>query len=128
MGEVVIFNEAPSGTIVGDGFGDDVGFQEKKPKMSKFRVVRVKGQVTWKYKGSGDRDAVLLLLKRLVTKNGKPDELELKLAEYPHGPSSDEFTTLTFDFKPDDSKFWQTDGEGKAMSGLNYKLDPQVSL
>ena len=58
MVEVVIFNEAPPGTIVGDGFGDDVGFQEKKPKMSKFRVVRVKGQVTWKFKGPGDDDAV----------------------------------------------------------------------
>ena len=128
MDEVVVFNETPSGKLVGDDFGEDVGFQRKKAKTSKFKVVRVKGQVTWKYKGSGDDDAVLLL-KRLVTTNGKTRVLdELALAEYPHGASSDEFTSLTFDFKPDNDPFWQTDKEGKAMPGLNYKLDPQVSL
>ena len=105
--------------------------------------MRVKGQVTWKFfKGSGDdadgsddgddedgsddgEDAELKL-KRLVKKNGKTRVSgELTLAE---GPPSDEFTSLTFDLKPDNDPFWQTDGEGKVMSGLNYKLDPQVSL
>lgn len=132
MGEVLIFNEAPSGTIVGDDFGEDTGFQIKTPKTSKFQVARVKGQVTWKYKVSGDdeddsdddEDAEFKL-KRLVKKNGKQSvSAELTLAEIAHGPScrapssrsSDEFTTLRFHFKPDNNpdnkKFWETCGEG----------------
>ena len=115
----------------------------------------MKGQVTLKYKGPGDdqdgsdddedssdddEDAAFKL-KRLVKKNGKQSvSAELTLAEIAHGPSSrapssrssEEFTTLQFDFtpgnNPDSSKFWQTRGEGKGMSGLNYNLDPQVSL
>ena len=132
MGEVLIFNETPSGTLVGNEFAEDTGFEKKKPKASKFKVVRVKGQVTWKYQGPGDDDAQLLL-KRLVTTNGKTRVSdELTLAEIAHGASSDEFTTLEFDLKPgnnpDNNKFWETCGEGKVMSGLNYNLDPQVSL
>ena len=92
--------------------------------------------MTWKYTVSGDDEDdsdddenAMLLLKRLVTKNGKTHASdELTLAEIAHGPSSDDFISLTFDFKPDNEPFWQTDGEGKVMSGLNYKLDPQVSL
>ena len=176
MGEVLIFNEAPSETIVGDDFGEDTGFQTnikltlsllslflaliltptnpntgfqiKTPKTSNFQVARVKGQVTWKFTvsaddedSSDDYEDAALLLKRLVTKNGKQSvSAELTLAEIAHGPScrapssrsSDEFTTLRFHFKPDNNpdnrKFWETCGEGKVMSGLNYKLDLQVSL
>ena len=133
MGEVLIFTKTPSGTIVGDNFGEDKGVQIKKPKTSKFRVVRVKGQVTWKYKDSGEDEHAELNLKRFVTTNGKSRVLaKLTLAEYPRGPSSDEFTTLPFDFKPDNNpdnnEFWHKGGEGKVVSGLNDKLDPQVSL
>ena len=126
--DVLIFNKTPSGTLVGDDFGEDTGFQIKTPKTSTFKVVRVKGQVTWKCKGSGDDDAEFKL-KRLVTTNGKQSVSdELTLAEYAHGPSSDEFTTLSFDFKPDDNKFWQTDGEGKVMPGLTDKLIRSASI
>ena len=95
--------------------------------------MRVKGQVTWKYKYLGGDEYAELYLKRVVMTNGKSRVLdELILAEYPRGPSTDAFTSLAFDFKPDNNpdnnKFWQTDGAGKVMSGLNYKLDPQVSL
>merc|ERR1711939_1203191 len=127
--EVLVFTEAPSGTIVGDAFGEDTGFQIKTPKASKFQVAQVKGQVIWKYKGSGDEDDedgsdnveddsdddedAELKLKRLVTKDGKQSVLaELTLAEIAHGPSTDEFTSLTFDLKPgnnpDNNEFWQT--------------------
>ena len=100
----------------------------------------MKGHVTWKYIGSGDdedgsdddEDAALLL-KRLVKKNGKQSvSAELTLAEISHGPSSDEFATLQFDLKPDNNpdnkEFWETCGEGKVMSALNYNLDLQKPL
>ena len=120
----------------------NTGFVIKTPKTSKFQVARVKGQVTWKYRykvsgddedGSDDDEDAELLLKRLVTKDGKQSvSAELTLAEIAHGPSSDEFTFLRFDLKPDnnpnDNEFWETCGEGKVMSGLNYKLDLQVSF
>ena len=92
----------------------------------------MKGHVRWRYKGSGDDADAMLTLKRVVTKNGKTSFSALTLAEYPHGASSDEFTTVKFDFKPDNNpdnnKFWHKGGEGKVVSGLNDKLDPQVSL
>ena len=119
LDEVVILNETPSGKKVGNDFGDDEAFQVKKPKTSSFKIVRVKGQVTWKYNDSGEEENAELLLKRLVTTNGKTRASdELTLAEYSHGSSSDEFTTSIFDFKPDNDPFWQTDGEGKVMPGL----------
>ena len=112
MREVLIFNETPSGTLVGDDFGDDIGFQIKTPKTSNFKILRVKGQVTWKCtEDSGEEGHAELKLKRLVTKNGKRRASdELTLAEYPHGSSPDEFISLTFDFKPDNDPFWHTGG------------------
>ena len=74
----------------------------------------------------------MLLLKRLVTKNGKQSvSAKLTLAEIAHGPSSEVFTTVRFDFtpdnNPDNNDFWEACGEGKVMSGLNYNLDLHIA-
>ena len=112
--KIVIFDKVPSGTLHGDGFAEDIGFQQKKMRF-KFRVVRVQGRVRWKDHGSGDPSAVLTLKR----KTKKQIFGELELAKYARGSSPDEFTPVQFDFKPHaQNPFWQQGATGKVAPDL----------
>ena len=112
--EIVIFDEVPSGTLHSDGFGEDIGFQQKKMRF-KFRVVRVQVRVRWKDHGSGDPDAVLTLKRR----NKRQIFGKLELAEYARGSSPDVVTTVESDFKPHvPNSFWQQGATGKVATDL----------
>ena len=112
----MIFDKFPSGTLHGDGFGEDKGLKKQLEKMSsQFRVVRVQGRVRWKDHGSGDPSAVL----RLKRRKSRRIFGELDLAKYARGSSPDEVTTVEFNFKPpEQNSFWQQGATGKVAPDL----------
>ena len=111
----MLFNQVPSGELIGDEFGEDMGFDAKKI-TEKFQVIHVHGRVRWQVQGPSDASAVLKLKRKML--KSKKNFGHLELANYVSVSLPQEVTTAEFDFKPDLHDFWKEGAAGKIVFEL----------
>ena len=111
----MLFNQVPSGELIGDEFGEDMGFDAKKI-TEKFQVIHVHGRVRWQVQGPSDASAMLILKRKML--KSKKIFGHLDLANYVSVSLPQEVSTAEFDFKPDLHDFWKEGAAGKIAFGL----------
>ena len=77
-----------------------------------FKIIKITGHVTWKYRSSGDGVAKLKFKRLHFSPSEDTPFGEVELAKYDdtRPPDSDGFIKQCFDINADSQKFWQ---EGK---------------
>ena len=114
--EVTLFEKFPVEKLFGQRFRNDIAF-EGTDMSHDFKIIKITGQVMWKYQPSSDADTKTAKLKIKRLRASVLEETifeELKLAEYDNScsPDADGFIKQSFDFSADSHTFWQQGEKG----------------
>ena len=120
QGKQIVFETFPVGKLCGQRFRNDIGFDGTDMTYD-FKVIKISGQVIWKYQAPSDVNArnAKLKVKRLHSTPSEETVFgELKLAEYDQNcsPDANGLIKQSFDFIADAEEFWQKGDKGMFVS------------